>query len=118
MHGHTWWLTAMVFNISASLLGSVNFIATIINLRTKGMGWMKMPFFCWAMFVTAFLLLLAFPPLEVAAILQLSDRVFGSSFYLPTGLMEGGKHLDISGGGSPLLYQHLFWFLATLRCMC
>jgi cytochrome c oxidase subunit 1 len=76
------------------------------------MGWMKMPFFCWAMFVTAFLLLLAFPPLEVAAILQLSDRVFGSSFYLPTGLMEGGKHLDISGGGSPLLYQHLFWFLA------
>ncbi len=111
-HGHTWWLTAMVFNISASLLGSVNFIATIINLRTKGMTWMKMPFFCWAMFVIAFLLLLAFPPLEVAAILQLSDRVFGSSFYLPTGLMEGGKHLDISGGGSPLLYQHLFWFLA------
>ncbi|HEY1050161.1 MAG TPA: cbb3-type cytochrome c oxidase subunit I [Prosthecobacter sp.] len=111
-HGHTWWLTAMVFNISASLLGSVNFIATIINLRTKGMSWMKMPFFCWAMFVTAFLLLLAFPPLEVAALLQLSDRVFGSSFYLPTGLMEGGKHLDISGGGNPLLYQHLFWFLA------
>ncbi len=111
-HGHTWWLSAMVFNISASLLGSVNFIATIINLRTKGLGWMKMPFFCWAMFVTAFLLLLAFPPLEVAAILQLSDRMFGSSFYLPTGLMEGGKHLDISGGGSPLLYQHLFWFLA------
>jgi len=111
-HGHTWWLTAMVFNISASLLGSVNVIATIINLRAKGLGWMKMPFFCWAMFVTAFLLLLAFPPLEVAAILQLSDRVFGSSFYLPTGLMEGGKHLDISGGGSPLLYQHLFWFLA------
>ncbi|MDZ4402388.1 cbb3-type cytochrome c oxidase subunit I [Prosthecobacter sp.] len=111
-HGHTWWLTAMVFNISASLLGSVNFIATLINLRTKGMAWMKMPFFCWAMFVIGFLLLLAFPPLEVAAILQLSDRVFGSSFYLPTGLMEGGKHLDISGGGNPLLYQHLFWFLA------
>ena len=111
-HGHTWWLSAMVFNISASLLGSVNFIATLINLRTKGMGWMKMPFFCWAMFVIGFLLLLAFPPLEVASILQLSDRLFGSSFYLPSGLMEGGKHLDISGGGSPLLYQHLFWFLA------
>jgi hypothetical protein len=61
----------------------------------------------WAMFVTSFLLLLAFPPLEVAALLQLSDRVFGSSFFLPTGLMEGGQHLDISGGGSPLLYQHL-----------
>lgn len=110
--GHTWWLLAMVFNISASLLGSVNFITTIINLRTKGMTWFRMPFFTWAMFVTAFLLLLAFPPLEVAALMQLSDRVFGSSFFLPTGLMEGGQHLDISGGGSPLLYQHLFWFLA------
>jgi cytochrome c oxidase subunit 1 len=103
---------AMVFNISASLLGSVNFITTIINLRARGMSWFRMPFFTWAMFVTAFLLLLAFPPLEVAALLQLSDRVFGSSFFLPTGLMEGGQHLDISGGGSPLLYQHLFWFLA------
>jgi cytochrome c oxidase subunit I len=110
--GHTWWLLAMVFNISASLLGSVNFITTIINLRTKGMTWFRMPFFTWAMFVTAFLLLLAFPPLEVAALMQLSDRVLGSSFFLPTGLMEGGQHLDISGGGSPLLYQHLFWFLA------
>ena len=112
MHGHTWWLLSMVFNISASLLGSVNVITTIINLRAKGMSWMRMPFFCWAMFIVAFLLLLAFPPLEVAALLQFSDRVFGSSFFLPTGLMEGGQHLDIAGGGSPLLYQHLFWFLA------
>ncbi len=112
MHGHTWWLLSMVFNISASLLGSVNVITTVINLRAKGMSWMRMPFFCWAMFIVAFLLLLAFPPLEVAALLQFSDRVFGSSFFLPTGLMEGGQHLDISGGGSPLLYQHLFWFLA------
>jgi cytochrome c oxidase subunit 1 len=112
LHGHTWWLLSMVFNISASLLGSVNVITTVINLRAKGMSWMRMPFFCWAMFIVAFLLLLAFPPLEVAALLQLSDRVFGSSFFLPTGLMEGGQHLDISGGGSPLLYQHLFWFLA------
>jgi cytochrome c oxidase subunit 1 len=112
LHGHTWWLLAMVFNISASLLGSVNVITTLINLRTHGMTWMRLPFFCWAMFVTSFILLLAFPPLEVAALLQLMDRVFGASFFLPTGLMEAGKHLDISGGGSPLLYQHLFWFLA------
>lgn len=112
MHGHTWWLTAMVFNISASLLGSVNFITTAINLRAKGLTWFRMPFFSWAMLVTSFLLLLAFPPLEVAALLQLADRVFGSSFYLPSGLMEGGTRLDISGGGNPLLYQHLFWFLA------
>jgi len=109
--GQTMWLTSMVFLISSSLLGSVNFITTILNLRCKGMTWMRMPFFCWAMLVTAFLLLLAFPPLEVAALMQLSDRMFGSSFFLPTGLVEGGKHLDIAGGGSPLLYQHLFWFL-------
>ncbi len=111
-HGQTLWLLGMVFNISASLLGAVNFITTIINLRAKGMTWMRMPFFVWAMLVVAFLLLLAFPPLEVAALLQLSDRVFGSSFYLPTGLYVGGQHLDLSGGGAPLLYQHLFWFLA------
>jgi cytochrome c oxidase subunit 1 len=102
---------AMVFLISSSLLGSVNFITTIMNLRCKGMTWMRLPFFCWAMLVTGFLLLLAFPPLEVAAVLQLFDRLFGSSFFLPTGLVDMNKHMDISGGGSPLLYQHLFWFL-------
>lgn len=109
--GGTQWLLAMVFLISSSLLGSVNFITTIMNLRCKGMTWMRLPFFCWAMLVTGFLLLLAFPPLEVAAVLQLFDRMFGSSFFLPTGLVEANKQLDISGGGSPLLYQHLFWFL-------
>jgi cytochrome c oxidase subunit I len=110
--GATWWLLAMVLVISSSLLGAVNFITTIINLRAKGMTWMRLPFFCWAMLVTGFLLLLAFPPLEVAAILQLFDRIFGSSFFLPTGLVDGNTHYDISGGGNPLLYQHLFWFLA------
>ncbi len=109
--GQTQWLVAMVLIISSSLLGAVNFVTTILNLRCKGMTWMRMPFFVWAMLVTGFLLLLAFPPLEVAAILQLFDRVFGSSFFLPTGLVEANRHLDISGGGSPLLYQHLFWFL-------
>ncbi|MDB6136943.1 MAG: coxN, partial [Verrucomicrobiaceae bacterium] len=112
MTGQTWWLLAMVFVISSSLLGSVNFITTLINLRARGMTWFRMPFFCWAMLVTSFLLLLAFPPLEVAAVLQVVDRVFGSSVFLPTGLVEGNKLLDISGGGNPLLYQHLFWFLA------
>jgi cytochrome c oxidase subunit 1 len=110
--GQTWWLASMVFVISSSLLGAVNFITTLLNLRARGMSFFRMPFFCWAMLVTSFLLLLAFPPLEVAAILQLFDRVFHSSFFLPTGLVSGGKLLDISGGGSPLLYQHLFWFLA------
>ncbi|MEZ5300032.1 MAG: cbb3-type cytochrome c oxidase subunit I [Verrucomicrobiales bacterium] len=110
--GQTMWLLAMVFVISSSLLGSVNFIATIINLRAKGMTWMRLPFFVWGMLVVAFLLLLAFPPLEVAAIMQVMDRVAGSSFFLPTGLIVDGAAADISGGGSPVLYQHLFWFLA------
>jgi len=75
--GQTQWLLGMVFLISSSLLGSVNVIVTCINLRAPGMTWFRMPFFSWAMLVTAFLLLLAFPPLEAAAIMQLSDRLFG-----------------------------------------
>ncbi|MGI9241120.1 MAG: cbb3-type cytochrome c oxidase subunit I, partial [Verrucomicrobiales bacterium] len=70
MTGQTWWLLGMVLLISSSLLGAVNFITTIINLRAKGMTWMRLPFFVWGMLVTGFLLLLAFPPLEVAAIMQ------------------------------------------------
>lgn len=108
--GQLYWLIAMVMIITSSLLGAVNFIATIIQLRAPGMTWMRLPFFCWAQFVTAFLLLLAFPPLEVGALLQLMDRVAGTSFYLPTGLAISSMQ-DVSGGGSPLLYQHLFWFL-------
>lgn len=109
--GQTQWLLAMVFLITSSLLGAVNFITTIINLRAKGMTWMRMPFFVWAMLVTGFLLLLAFPPLEVAAIMQLMDRLAGTSFFVPSGLHVGGQLFDAAGGGSPLLYQHLFWFL-------
>jgi len=110
--GQSMWLLAMVFLISSSLLGSVNVIVTCINLRAPGMTWFRMPFFSWAMLVTAFLLLLAFPPLEAAAIMQLSDRLFGSSFFMPTGLYTASSGaLDLSGGGSPLLFQHLFWFL-------
>jgi cytochrome c oxidase subunit 1 len=110
-HGQTFWLIGMVFLITSSLLGAVNFIATIIQLRAPGMTWMRLPFFVWAQFVTAFLLLLAFPPLEAAAIMQLMDKVAGTSFFLPTGLAVGGQLANVSGGGSPLLWQHLFWFL-------
>lgn len=109
--GQTYWLVGMVLLITSSLLGAVNFIATIIQLRAPGMTWMRMPFFTWAQFVTAFILLLAFPPLEVAGLLQLADKVMGTSFFLPTGLLSGGKVVDVAGGGSPLLWQHLFWFL-------
>src|SRR6266702_556518 len=109
--GQTFWLVGMIFLITSSLLGAVNFIATIIQLRAPGMTWMRLPFFCWAQFVTAFLLLLAFPPLEAAGIMQLMDKVAHTSFFLPTGLSINGSLAPISGGGSPLLWQHLFWFL-------
>src|SRR5438445_6374112 len=73
---------------------------------------MRLPFFVWAQFVTAFLLLLAFPPLEAGIIMQLMDRVAATSFFMPAGLVVNGAAMHISGGGSPLLWQHLFWFLA------
>ena len=110
--GQTMWLLGMVFLITSSLLGSVNFIVTTIQLRAPGLGFMRLPFFVWAQLVTAFLLLLAFPPLEAAGVLQLMDRVAGTSFFLPSGLYVGDAPIDVSGGGSPLLWQHLFWFLA------
>src|SRR5437016_9662935 len=110
--GQTFWLFGMVLLITSSLLGSVNFIVTIIQLRAKGMTFMRLPFFVWAQLVTGFLLLLAFPPLEAAAVLQLMDRLAGTSFFLPSGLIVSGKAMTVAGGGNPLLWQHLFWFLA------
>jgi cytochrome c oxidase subunit 1 len=110
--GQTAWLIGMVFLITSSLLGSVNFIVTIFQLRAKGLTFMRLPFFVWAQLVTSFLLLLAFPPLEAAAVLQLMDRVAGTSFFLPSGLVVSGEVLKNAGGGNPLLWQHLFWFLA------
>jgi len=85
--GQTFWLLGMVFLITSSLLGSVNFIVTIIQLRAKGLEFFRLPFFVWTQFVTAFLLLLAFPPLEAAAVLQLMDRLAGTSFFMPAGLV-------------------------------
>ena len=110
--GQTAWLFAMVFLITSSLLGSINFIVTIVQLRAKGLTFTRLPFFVWAQLVTSFLLLLAFPPLEAAGVMQLMDRLAGTSFFLPSGLVVAGQVLDVSGGGSPILWQHLFWFLA------
>jgi len=110
--GQTWWLFGMLFLITSSLLGSVNFIVTIIQLRAPGLTFMRLPFFVWSQLVTGFLLLLAFPPLESAAVLQLMDRLAGTSFFMPSGLVVAGAAVDVSGGGNPLLWQHLFWFLA------
>ncbi len=115
MNGQSMWLIGLVMLITASLLGSINIITTVIQLRAPGMTWFRMPYFCWSIFVTAFILLLAFPPLEAAGIMQLMDRVAGTNFFMPSGLVvnewSGGIQNVWAGGGSPLLYQHLFWFL-------
>ncbi|MFM8316045.1 MAG: cbb3-type cytochrome c oxidase subunit I, partial [Deltaproteobacteria bacterium] len=111
-NGQSMWLIGMVFLITSSLLGSVNTIVTAIQLRVKGLSFMRWPVLVWAQVTTAFLLLLAFPPLEAAGIMQLMDRLAGTSFFLPSGLVVSGEALKVSGGGNPILWQHLFWFLA------
>ncbi len=110
--GQTIWLIGMIGLITSSLLGSINFIVTTVQLRAQGLGFWRLPFFCWAQLVTSFLLLLAFPPLEAAGLMQLMDRVAGTSFFDPGGLIVSGVERSTAGGGSPLLWQHLFWFLA------
>jgi cytochrome c oxidase subunit 1 len=110
--GQTAWLLGMTLLIVSSLFGSINIIVTILQLREPGLTMMRLPFFVWSQLVTSFLLLLAFPPLQAAAILQLMDRLTGSSFFLPSGLVVSGQVMAVSGGGSPILWQHLFWFLA------
>jgi cytochrome c oxidase subunit 1 len=110
--GQTWWLVGILLVSISSLLGSVNMITTIVQLRAPGLTWFRLPFFVWSQLVTAFLLLLAFPALQAAALLQGMDRVTGTSFFLPSGLVISGRPLQVTGGGSALLWQHLFWFLA------
>jgi len=111
LQGQTWWLVGMLLLIFSSLLGAINFIATIIQLRAPGLTWFRLPFFVWSQFITAFLLLLAFPALQAAAVLQGMDRIAGTSFFLPSGLVVSGRPLEVAGGGNALLWQHLFWFL-------
>lgn len=110
--GQSYWL-AGIFLLGLSLaLNAINVLVTIVQCRAAGVTWTSLPFFVWSQLVTALLLLLAFPALQAAAIFQLMDRVAGTSFYLPSGLVVGGVPLQgISGGGNPLLWQHLFWFL-------
>ncbi|MCC7176978.1 MAG: cbb3-type cytochrome c oxidase subunit I [Acidobacteria bacterium] len=111
--GQTWWLVGMVFVSGSATLGAIAMITTIVRSRAPGVTLSGMPFFVWAQLVTALLLLLAFPALQAAAVFQLMDRTAGTSFFLPSGLVIGGIPLqDYSGGGSPILWQHLFWFLA------
>lgn len=107
--GMTMWLGAMVFFIVSMLLGGINYITTVINLRTEGMSFSRLPLTIWAFFLTAVIGLLSFPVLFAAALLLVFDRSFGTSFYL-SDIYIGGEALP-NMGGSPILYQHLFWFL-------
>jgi len=107
--GMTLWLVAMVFFIVSMLLGGINYITTVINLRTEGMSFSRLPLTIWAFFLTAVIGLLSFPVLFAAALLLVFDRSFGTSFYL-SDIYIGGEALP-NMGGSPILYQHLFWFL-------
>lgn len=107
--GMTLWLVSMSLFIVSSLLGALNYIVTVLNLRTKGMSMTRLPLTIWAFFVTAILGVLSFPVLFSAALLLIFDRSFGTSFYLSDILVAG--ELLSNQGGSPILYQHLFWFL-------
>ena len=115
--GQTFWIIGMVFFVASFTMGGLNFATTIINLRTKGLSLMRMPLTMWAMLLVAVLGLLAFPALVAAVIMLLFDRHFGTSFFLPAGLvlnnipLLGPDGRDLHQGGSPLLWQHLFWFL-------
>ncbi len=108
--GQTLWLLAMALFIASFTMGGLNFVTTILNLRARGMTFMRLPLLVWTMFIAAIIGLLAFPPLTAAAILLLFDRHGGTSFFLPSGLYFGNQVLPHQGG-SPLLWQHLFWFL-------
>ena len=107
--GTTMWLFSMTIFIAGSLLGSLNYIVTIFNLRTIGMKMTRMPLTIWAFFITAILGVLSFPVLLSACLLLVMDRLAGTSFYL-SDIIVGGEMLT-NHGGSPILFQHLFWFL-------
>lgn len=107
--GMTLWLVSLTLFVISTLLGGINYITTVLNLRTKGMSMWRMPLTIWAFFVTAILGLLSFPVLVSAFLLLMLDRGLGTSFYLSE-IYTAGQALDFAGG-SPVLYQHLFWFL-------
>jgi cytochrome c oxidase subunit 1 len=110
--GQDFWLVSIFLLGVSAMLNSVNVIATVVQLRAPRLGFMQLPFFVWAQLVAALLLLLAFPSLQAAGVLQLMDRVVGTSFFLPSGLVINAVPLQgVSGDGSALLWQHLFWFL-------
>ncbi len=108
--GQTLWLLAMALFIVSFTMSGLNFLTTILNMRAQGMSMYRMPLTVWTFLVSTILGLLAFPPLTAAAVMLLLDRHAGTNFYLPEGIIFSGKVLPHQGG-TPLLFQHLFWFL-------
>ena len=107
--GQTLWIISIAIFCAGSLLGALNFITTVLNMRTRGLSLMRLPLTVWTWFTTAILALLSFPVLLAGGILLLLDRVGGTSFFIPGGLVVSDKIIPHSGG-SPILWQHLFWF--------
>ncbi|WP_026837439.1 cbb3-type cytochrome c oxidase subunit I [Gillisia sp. JM1] len=107
--GMTLWLSSMAIFIASSLMGSLNYIVTVINLRTVGMSMTRLPLTIWAFFVTAIIGVVSFPVLLSAALLLIMDRSFGTSFFLSDIFIQG--EVLSHQGGSPVLFEHLFWFL-------
>ena len=107
--GMTLWLVSMAIFIASSLMGSLNYIVTVLNLRTKGMKMTRLPLTIWAFLITAIIGVISFPVLLSAALLLLFDRSFGTSFFLSDIFIQG-EVLHYKGG-SPILFEHLFWFL-------
>ena len=105
----TLWILGLTFVGISSMMGSVNYMTTIIQMRAPGMTMMRLPMTIWAMFITAILQAFALPVLTAGLFMQLSDRVFGTGFFLPEGL-AANNGIQVAGGGQPLLWQHLFWF--------
>jgi cytochrome c oxidase subunit 1 len=105
----TFWLLGLTFVGVSSMMGSVNYMTTIINMRAPGMTLFRMPLTIWAVFITAILQAFALPVLTAAGFMQLGDRVLGTTFFIPGGLEVNNAPSSV-GGGQPLLWQHLFWF--------
>jgi cytochrome c oxidase subunit 1 len=109
LHGQTWWLVGLLFVGLSSLMGSINYITTILMLRAPGMTMFRMPMTVWALFITAILQAFALPVLTAALVMQLLDRTVGTNFFSPAGWSVANAP-PVVGGGQPLLWQHLFWF--------
>ena len=109
MAAQTWWLLAVTFVGVSSMMGSVNYMTTIINMRAPGMTLFRMPLTIWSMFITAILQAFALPVLTAAGFMLVGDRMFGTCFFIPSGLVVNNADPTV-GGGQPLLWQHLFWF--------